>query len=694
MTAYTQKFPNGTFEEVSSVVNDITELAEECCRNDTDPTCFSKRESAISQRPCEKVSLLHWHPDMKQCCSLHVNERTRCLLRLQYSEEQLPSLLELSNEEICAEYKQDPNSFTLRYVYEFARRHRSVPAGFMLNVTLDHARMAKNCCSPKVSTPCFLQETMEIMHNLLAVETKLVVESNEREDLCGQSGHHMPPSMLDTADVKALLCGGCGGHCSVEGAEVTALWRVRRSLLCGGCGGHCSVEGVEVMALWKVWRSWLCGECGGHCSVESAEVTALWRVRRSLLCGRCGGHGSVEGVEVTALWKVWRSRLCGRCGGHCSVESAEVTALWKVWRSRLCGRCGGHGSVEGVEVTALWKVWRSLLCGECGGHCSVEGVKVTALWRVWRSLLCGGCGGHCSVEGVKVTALWGVWRSLLCGGCGGHCSVEGVEVTALWRVWRPLLCGGCEGHCSVEGVEVTALLTAYYGSLLQVQFEEASVISHHFQSGLAKCCFQGRPKCIIEEFTSFLKVLCKESILSSMPNEFKMCCGKGLLDSLTCMDNLKRQPLASGNTTEITGTQLCENHQPDSLDRYLFQIGVKHTSVSLPVLTTIQNHLRNTVEACCSEANDTKACLEEKENSLEKKAALLTKADGFCSQYFKLDLPAFKTMVEREVQGEGAEARAQAWVELVTSCCFQHSPAQLCQNLTEAIVKSEDGSTA
>lgn len=43
--------------------------------------------------------------------------------------------------------------------------------------------------------------------------------------------------------------------------------------------------------------------------------------------------------------------------------------------------------------------------------------------------------------------------------------------------------------------------------------------------------------------------------------------------------------------------------------RYLFQIGMKHVSVSLPVLTTIQDQMRSAVAACCSGTSDTAACI-------------------------------------------------------------------------------------
>lgn len=45
-----------------------------------------------------------------------------------------------------------------RYVYELARRHRSVPTGLVLNATGSQLRKLQNCCKPAPSTVCFLNE--------------------------------------------------------------------------------------------------------------------------------------------------------------------------------------------------------------------------------------------------------------------------------------------------------------------------------------------------------------------------------------------------------------------------------------------------------------------------------------------------------------------------------------------------------
>ncbi|XP_060738710.1 vitamin D-binding protein [Tachysurus vachellii] len=416
---YSQKFPNGTFEEVNCVADEMGKLAERCCQDDASLDCYDKGATEISDKSCRKDSPFPKHPGIEQCCTIHGEERKLCLAMLRYSADELPSLLENTPEEICTQYTKDPSSYALRYVYEYSRRHRTIPAGFVLNVTQRHMRMAENCCKPTVSKPCFFRERYQ--ENSLAIFLKFL------------------------------------------------------------------------------------------------------------------------------------SNMCNN----------EVNL-----RSHKTG------------------------------------------------------------------------------------------------------------------------LTAYFGSFLSVPFEEALAISKQFQSALAKCCLQPQPQCVIEEFISFQKVLCKDG--GNKSKELQRCCSKAPLDAITCMDTVKRYPVTSSDVPQVHSSQLCEETHPDRTDRYLFQIGVKHVSVSLPVLTTIQDHMRSTVSACCSGTNDTTACL--KESKLEKDAALVSLIDDFCLQYFKLELPAFKTKIQHEFQGD--ELKSQAWIDLTTSCCFQHSPAQLCQKLTEAIIKYEDVTAA
>uniref|UniRef100_A0A672NFX7 Vitamin D-binding protein n=1 Tax=Sinocyclocheilus grahami TaxID=75366 RepID=A0A672NFX7_SINGR len=424
---YSQRFPNGTFQEVNCVADEMTKLAEKCCKDDASPDCYDKGATEISEKSCGKDSPFSKHPGIEQCCTLQGQERKRCLASLRYSADELPSLLEPINEEICTEFTK----FKVFpwYVYEFARRHRNIPASFVLNATQNHVRMAERCCRPAVKNSCFLQEVIQSSKNFLR-----------------------------------------------------------------------------------------------------------------------------------------------------------------------------------------------FLSNVCNNQVNFKSFKFG--------------------------------------------------------------------------------LSAYYGNLLGLSFEKASAISARFQSGLEKCCLQPQPERIIQELTSFQKVLCSESKLDAMSEDFRKCCIKPALDTLPCVDDLKRQPRQSADVANPVSSKICEEAQPHGIVRYLFLIGVNHASISLPVLATVLDRIKNTVTACCSSA-DVTVCLTEKESKLKKTTALLSKLDDTCSWMTlvrgtsRLDLPSAENSssmlyFQKEVQGEGGEKQTQAWVDLGTSCCSQRSPAQLCQKLTEDVIKYDD----
>ncbi|KAI1900372.1 hypothetical protein AGOR_G00049280 [Albula goreensis] len=426
---YSQKFPNGTFEEVRCVADEMTKLAGRCCGEDASSDCYDKGATQISEKSCGKDSPFPKHPGISKCCREEGLERKLCLASLRYTAEELPSLLKPTNEEICEQYKQNASGYSARYLYEFARRHRSTPAGLVLNATGSHIQMAEKCCSPAVSNACFLNERL-----------------------------------------------------------------------------------------------------------QQREANIFLRFTSNV------------------------------CNNQVNLKSHKTG------------------------------------------------------------------------------------------------------------------------------------LTVYYGSLLGVPFEEAVAIASTFEQGLAKCCLDPKPQCIINEFTEFHRLLCNESTVTNKPAEFQKCCSKPPLVSLTCMDDLKRQPHKL-TANEPLPSDLCIEASPDPTDRYLFGIGVNYSSVSMPVMASLSDHFKRSVGVCCA-GDDVRACLDKTKDHLQRITAFVSKADDLCSQYFKLDFPAFVKKVQRDIQTEqpqysqdDAKVKAEAIGEFASTCCFRHSPAVQCQKMTEGfITHGEDDS--
>ncbi|XP_028852306.1 vitamin D-binding protein [Denticeps clupeoides] len=394
---YSQKFPNSSMTEVTCLMDETVRLAERCCTKDASDDCYDKGATEISERSCQTDSPFPKHPGIGECCAKEGQERKLCLALLSYADEELPSLLEPSNEEICIQYRQDAGGYSTRFVYEFARRHRSLPVGFVLNATNIQLQMVEKCCSPSTSKTCFFNEHFDMSY----------------------------------------------------------------------------------------------------------------------------------------------------------------------------------------------------------------------------------------------------------------------------------------------------LLTGYIGSLLKTSFEKSQSLAKIFQEALSKCCLQPSPECIIQKFTRFQNILCNETSPASISKDFQACCIKAPLETLFCMENLKRQPHQLPGGQQLSSA-ICE--KGDAIERYLFMIGANQTSASVPVVSTVLEHIRTEVTGCCS-GTDTNSCLMQKEDDVRTLTALLSKTDSYCAHYFRMDFPAFKTLIQGHAKGEQAKkaARVEALLDLSSTCCFQHSPALRCQKLTQTLISHETG---
>uniref|UniRef100_A0AAY4CST1 Vitamin D-binding protein n=1 Tax=Denticeps clupeoides TaxID=299321 RepID=A0AAY4CST1_9TELE len=394
---YSQKFPNSSMTEVTCLMDETVRLAERCCTKDASDDCYDKGATEISERSCQTDSPFPKHPGIGECCAKEGQERKLCLALLSYADEELPSLLEPSNEEICIQYRQDAGGYSTRFVYEFARRHRSLPVGFVLNATNIQLQMVEKCCSPSTSKTCFFNERF-----------------------------------------------------------------------------------------------------------QARQFNTLMRFTSSA------------------------------CHNHVTLRSYQMG------------------------------------------------------------------------------------------------------------------------------------LTGYIGSLLKTSFEKSQSLAKIFQEALSKCCLQPSPECIIQK-VKFQNILCNETSPASISKDFQACCIKAPLETLFCMENLKRQPHQLPGGQQLSSA-ICE--KGDAIERYLFMIGANQTSASVPVVSTVLEHIRTEVTGCCS-GTDTNSCLMQKEDDVRTLTALLSKTDSYCAHYFRMDFPAFKTLVE-------------ALLDLSSTCCFQHSPALRCQKLVRS----------
>ncbi|NXC22355.1 VTDB protein, partial [Corythaeola cristata] len=158
--ANSRKFSNATFEEINHLTREIVSLAESCCADGADPSCYDAGSSALSAKSCGKDSPFPAHPGTAGCCAHQGLEQKLCLAALRHPPQPLPRYLQPSNEELCQAFKKDPKDFADRFLHEYASSYGQAPLPVLLASTRSFLSMVSTCCISSTPTACFLKEKL------------------------------------------------------------------------------------------------------------------------------------------------------------------------------------------------------------------------------------------------------------------------------------------------------------------------------------------------------------------------------------------------------------------------------------------------------------------------------------------------------------------------------------------------------
>ncbi|NXY23885.1 VTDB protein, partial [Atrichornis clamosus] len=159
--ANSRKYSNGTFEEIGHLVREIVSLAETCCADGANPSCYDAGSTALSVKSCSADSPFPEHPSTAECCGHEGLERKLCLAALRHPPQPLPRYLQPSNEELCQAFRQDPREFADRFLYECASSYSQASLPLLPGSTRTFLSMVSTCCISPAATACFLKEKLE-----------------------------------------------------------------------------------------------------------------------------------------------------------------------------------------------------------------------------------------------------------------------------------------------------------------------------------------------------------------------------------------------------------------------------------------------------------------------------------------------------------------------------------------------------
>ncbi|XP_066430996.1 vitamin D-binding protein [Eleutherodactylus coqui] len=170
-----RKYSNATFEEIGHLVKAVVSLAVTCCAKGAAEECYDNGASALTVKSCDPKSTFPKHPGVASCCVHKGLERKLCLADLKQPPKEFPTYVEQSNEEVCAAFKTDAQTFSMRFLYEYSSNYAQTPLPVIINSTESYLSMVKDCCTSNKSTACFLKKRLQRqpLHLLTVMSNRL-----------------------------------------------------------------------------------------------------------------------------------------------------------------------------------------------------------------------------------------------------------------------------------------------------------------------------------------------------------------------------------------------------------------------------------------------------------------------------------------------------------------------------------------
>ncbi|KAJ7411911.1 Vitamin D-binding protein [Pitangus sulphuratus] len=155
-----QKYSNGTFEEISHLVRAIVSLAETCCADGASPSCYDAGSSALSVKSCSADSPFPTHPGTAECCTHEGLERKLCLAALRHPPQPLPRYLQPSDQELCQAFRKDPQEFADSYLASLAQKVPTASFEDLFPLAEGAAEVLSQCCD-SVAEDCMQKKLSE-----------------------------------------------------------------------------------------------------------------------------------------------------------------------------------------------------------------------------------------------------------------------------------------------------------------------------------------------------------------------------------------------------------------------------------------------------------------------------------------------------------------------------------------------------
>ncbi|XP_041527445.1 afamin [Microtus oregoni] len=153
--AFSKKFPKIGFKDLSSILEDVSSMYDECCEGDV-VQCV-RRQSQVMKHICSKQDFIL--NKIKECCGKETTEREACVINT--NKEEKPDDLSTrdlrftDDENICQERDSNQDSFFTEFLHEYSRRHTDFSTTELLRIAKVYKDLLEDCCSRENPASCY-----------------------------------------------------------------------------------------------------------------------------------------------------------------------------------------------------------------------------------------------------------------------------------------------------------------------------------------------------------------------------------------------------------------------------------------------------------------------------------------------------------------------------------------------------------
>ncbi|NP_001004887.2 albumin precursor [Xenopus tropicalis] len=163
-----QNLQKCSLEELSKLVNEITDFAKSCTGNDKTPECDKKIDTLFYDKLCADPKVGVNYEWTKDCCSKQDPERGECF-REHRDVEHTP-VKTLSPEQTCTLFKEHPDDLLSVFIHEEARHHPDLYPPAVLLLTKQYQKTVEHCCEEEDKEQCFKEKIKEIMKQTHSIQ--------------------------------------------------------------------------------------------------------------------------------------------------------------------------------------------------------------------------------------------------------------------------------------------------------------------------------------------------------------------------------------------------------------------------------------------------------------------------------------------------------------------------------------------